>query len=1304
MAQQPDINLGTVGFGLEANTESLERSLALLSRFGERVNTWSARTDEAGAAVARRMQMLERSMTGVFNTASAAAEKARGLGNVRMSDTLQRDAERVIQTLGRIGPALQPQQLNRAMQGIKASTDQTNQSLKNMVDEARRAERQMEALSAAQRRVSSFISTASLRGAPPDIARGATDSLNAYRTALGTGTASAEVFGQAQRKLKDDLNQLNIQMREHIALMSRTSAQQQNINRQTRNVGAVNLAAQRVGVDPSYVAMNQAALRQYSSAIGGGDTRQQVASLHALQSSLARTRSAIKEAEDAGSKLSIVFKDIARASILVAGPLSGVGSRLAVMSALFETTTAKVAVMVAGLSAVGLGAYKLGEAAVRTAMDMERFNALFTVSSGSAALAADEYEYVLGQANKLGQSIQGLVAPYANFATAARLSEFSLEEQRKVFESVMVTGAALRFDTQRTERTFLALEQMVSKGTVQMQELKLQLGQAIPGAMELAAIAMGKTSAELNKMLKDGDVLAKDFLLKLAPVLIDTFGGGALEGARSLQAELNRLNTATFEFSRKLNEATQVSEAFRTIVVAITQAINYLGNNVETVIQTVVALGAAFAAYFIAGGIVAGVVAVTGAFITLGKAIAGVTLAAGVMGGAISMVVRLGLALTAGAAAYKYFEESNSAVVKSGQEFITKSQSWVDQVNTIGWAHDRVAKQMKEATESRLKAVQAEIQAIQLQIQAETKLHQAKLQKSQAEPGIVNKTLGKLGEMFLPKALQERIKTVETGDSPALIQGKKQLAEMQKLEADLQGLSTKIGGMTLKKFDLGGPIDKADKKKKSTKDEMAEFNNFVKDMEKQIGRTQQLSDELAAIPLGRDAVNMSEAILKADEAMAKLTDVKKIGDLTPLRNQLEKAGFAGANLKEQFVAMFFAMEQGRDKISDLNKFLSEYENLAKESGKFTEELRSSIRGLESEMAAQNPEQARSIARRQKALDEYRRQLQAMKISPEGIESQVSDAAALYDRNEQLKKQADHIADVRTSYERLSDTMGDKVHKAWFDYYKDIEKVKEALRLGIASQAEAATIQEQLGKDLYAKLFEHADVWVKKTQEVIHNLEDTAAEAFAEIAMTGKFEFGTMLQQLEKELLTFGFKVLVMKPLFQSLFGDLYSGGGKGGMGEGGTGNFGMIGNIGKEILGGMGIKFPGAFSAADMASGAAAPVVEGAWSMIDVPYGHTGMRVGSYAPVARLLPSAIFEGARRYHSGTGLKGILGPNEVPIIAEKGEQIIPKGQRRQGGSSVNVSMTVVTPDANSFRMSEGQIMAQMKARMNAAWRNT
>jgi tape measure domain-containing protein len=60
---------------------------------------------------------------------------------------------------------------------------------------------------------------------------------------------------------------------------------------------------------------------------------------------------------------------------------------------------------------------------------------------------------------------------------------------------------------------YLALSQMMSKGKVSSEELRRQLGERMPIAMEAMARAAGVTIQELDKLLKGGKLLSKDVIL-----------------------------------------------------------------------------------------------------------------------------------------------------------------------------------------------------------------------------------------------------------------------------------------------------------------------------------------------------------------------------------------------------------------------------------------------------------------------------------------------------------------------------------------------------------------------------------------------------------------------------------------------------------------------------------------------------------------------------------------------------------------------------------------------------------------------
>ena len=95
---------------------------------------------------------------------------------------------------------------------------------------------------------------------------------------------------------------------------------------------------------------------------------------------------------------------------------------------------------------------------------------------------------------------------------------------------------------------------------------------------------------------------------------------------------------------------------------------------------------------------------------------------------------------------------------------------------------------------------------------------------------------------------------------------------------------------------------------------------------------------------------------------------------------------------------------------------------------------------------------------------------------------------------------------------------------------------------------------------------------------------------------------------------------------------------------------------------------------------------------------HEGGVAGETGP-SRQVPSYVFAGAPRYHSG-GVAG-LKPGEIPAILQRGEVVLPKNSR--ASAPISVVMHITTPDANSFRASQAQVAAEAARGIQRARRN-
>ena len=184
------------------------------------------------------------------------------------------------------------------------------------------------------------------------------------------------------------------------------------------------------------------------------------------------------------------------------------------------------------------------EKIVETTIKFEGYTKAIQFGSGSAENFARNQEFLTNLINKYGLGLAQTTEAYKSFFTASTLAGQSQQETNRQFEAVTKAGTVLKLTTDQMQGAFLALGQMMSKGTVQAEELRGQLGERIPGAFSIMAKALGVNERQLNKMLEQGQVLSKDALPKFAAELEKTFGPKAEQSLNGMVNSQNRFNNA----------------------------------------------------------------------------------------------------------------------------------------------------------------------------------------------------------------------------------------------------------------------------------------------------------------------------------------------------------------------------------------------------------------------------------------------------------------------------------------------------------------------------------------------------------------------------------------------------------------------------------------------------------------------------------------------------------------------------------------------------------------------------------------
>ncbi|EME1611690.1 tape measure protein [Escherichia coli] len=156
--------------------------------------------------------------------------------------------------------------------------------------------------------------------------------------------------------------------------------------------------------------------------------------------------------------------------------------------------------------------------------------------------ASEAETFIRGLADKTGLNISEGLSSYAKFAAGAQGS-MSQEQTQELFGNATAMSRLMGLSNDELKGILKAFEQMASKGKIQAEELRGQLGDRMAGAFKLFAEALGMTTGQLDKAMKDGKILSSDTLPKVAKqmgLMIDKAGGWA-EVAKSTQTALGKL-------------------------------------------------------------------------------------------------------------------------------------------------------------------------------------------------------------------------------------------------------------------------------------------------------------------------------------------------------------------------------------------------------------------------------------------------------------------------------------------------------------------------------------------------------------------------------------------------------------------------------------------------------------------------------------------------------------------------------------------------------------------------------------------
>ncbi|ELF1730081.1 tape measure protein [Escherichia coli] len=153
-------------------------------------------------------------------------------------------------------------------------------------------------------------------------------------------------------------------------------------------------------------------------------------------------------------------------------------------------------------------------------------------------------EFVKNLANNTGVDQIETLSSFAKFSAGA--GDMNTDQKESLFSNVIGTSRLMGLSTDEINGILKAFEQMASKGKIQAEELRGQLGDRMAGAFQLFARSLGMTTEQLDAAMKNGKVLSKDVLPKVSAEMgrmIDKAGGWE-KIINSTQTQLGRLSNS----------------------------------------------------------------------------------------------------------------------------------------------------------------------------------------------------------------------------------------------------------------------------------------------------------------------------------------------------------------------------------------------------------------------------------------------------------------------------------------------------------------------------------------------------------------------------------------------------------------------------------------------------------------------------------------------------------------------------------------------------------------------------------------
>lgn len=171
---------------------------------------------------------------------------------------------------------------------------------------------------------------------------------------------------------------------------------------------------------------------------------------------------------------------------------------------------------------------------------------------GSEEKGKETLSYLQDFSGKTGTNLGASSKGFVDLSFATKGTKLEGDKTKDLYEGIATASKFVGATSAETSLIFQSFIQMVSKGKISMEELRQQLSEKFPPAMQVFAKALGVSTSELTTLVGKGALLAEDVLPKVAEVLKKDFSESANSAANNYVTASNRMENVTFNFYTKL--------------------------------------------------------------------------------------------------------------------------------------------------------------------------------------------------------------------------------------------------------------------------------------------------------------------------------------------------------------------------------------------------------------------------------------------------------------------------------------------------------------------------------------------------------------------------------------------------------------------------------------------------------------------------------------------------------------------------------------------------------------------------------